>query len=119
VSDKYNDPAVALESERPGGGGLGQRGYGLGSFAPTGPAAGPNAVGDDDMADDDMAISSQPEPLIPYGGLDKYYLPPSPMKLKQPPHSASKADGVGTLPHPIPTHGLSRVQKSVRKHDIC
>lgn len=41
---------------------------------------------------DDPAVSSQPEPLIPYGGLNKYYLPPSPVKAKAAPNSASKAE---------------------------
>jgi hypothetical protein len=92
-SDKYNclqDAAnlSPLQAQHP-------RGYGLGSFGPNQPTE-QNADEDMDMADD-PAVSSQPEPLIPYGGLNKYYLPPSPMKTKHAPSSASKAEASPTL----------------------
>lgn len=95
-SDKYNCGPTSSEDfmqAQPA------RGYGLGTFGSLQP---PEAMVDEDMADD-AAISSQPEPLIPYGGLNKYYLPPSPLKTKPAPKSASKAEASPTEPcHSLP-----------------
>jgi len=62
ASDKYNDPCACADD---GAGALATRaaGYGLGS-----------------LGGDERAAPGRPEPLLPYGGLDKYAPPPSPLK---------------------------------------
>jgi len=62
ASDKYNDPCACTAD---GAGALAARaaGYGLGS-----------------LGGDERAAPGRPEPLLPYGGLDKYAPPPSPLK---------------------------------------
>ncbi|KAK9819078.1 hypothetical protein WJX81_003841 [Elliptochloris bilobata] len=66
-SDKYNNPCACTDGAEPGSA-LGARatGYGLGSLG-----------GDTSVA---PAAIGWPEPLLPYGGLDKYAPPPSPLK---------------------------------------
>lgn len=89
-SDRYN---CALDTSEDFMHTQTSRGYGLGTFGSLQPS---EVTEDEDMADD-AAISSQPEPLIPYGGLDKYYLPPSPLKTKPAPNSASKTEASPTF----------------------